>query len=115
MRNKKLDEFLNLYGNFVFGRWNAPKDSIYIGRGSIYGNPYPMKDKSDEERIRVISLYTKYLRNKVNEDKYFREKVKELHDKNLACYCNNGTNDLSLGARYCHGLILKAMADYLNK
>lgn len=53
MRNRKLDEFLNLYGNFVFGRWNAPKDSIYIGRGSIYGNPYPMKDKSDEERIRI--------------------------------------------------------------
>ena len=83
MKNLILDDFLERYGNSVYGKWNAPADGIYIGRGSKFGNPYPMKNKSDEERIRVILLYKKYLAKKVIEDKQFRRAVKELANKNL--------------------------------
>lgn len=42
MKNLILDDFLERYGNSVYGKWNAPTDGIYIGRGSKFGNPYPM-------------------------------------------------------------------------
>ena len=107
MENKELNKYLNLYGKQVWGKWNAPKEnSVYIGRGSIFGNPYPMKNKSDEERIKVILLYKKYLVKRIKEDCDY---------KNLICFCSNGTNSLHNGAKYCHGHILKAMSDYLNK
>ena len=98
MKNLILDDFLERYGNSVYGKWNAPADGIYIGRGSKFGNPYPMKNKSDEERIRVILLYKKYLAKKVIEDEQFRNSVKALANKNLVCFCSNGTNNLELGA-----------------
>lgn len=28
------------FGHLVYGKQNAPKNAIYIGRGSIYGNPF---------------------------------------------------------------------------
>lgn len=114
MKNLILDDFLEKYGNSVYGKWNAPSDGIYIGRGSKFGNPYPMENKSDEERIRVILLYKQYLAKKVLEDEQFRNSVKALANKNLVCFCSNGTNDLEFGAKYCHGHVLKAMAVYLN-
>lgn len=51
MKNLILDDFLERYGNSVYGKWNAPTDGIYIGRGSKFGNPYPMENKSDEEQM----------------------------------------------------------------
>lgn len=42
-------------------------DIVYIGRGSVWGNPFAMKDKSDEGRTRVIKAlevrYTQIHRN----------------------------------------------------
>lgn len=51
MKNLILDDFLERYGNSVYGKWNAPTDGIYIGRGSKFGNPYPMENKSDEKQM----------------------------------------------------------------
>lgn len=51
MKNLILDDFLERYGNSVYGKWNAPSDGIYIGRSSKFGNPYPMENKSDEEQM----------------------------------------------------------------
>lgn len=116
MENKELNKYLNLYGKQVWGKWNAPREnSVYIGRGSIFGNPYPMKNKSDEERIKVILLYKKYLVKRIKEDCDFKNQVLKLYNKNLICFCSNGTNSLHNGAKYCHGHILKAISDYLNK
>ncbi len=44
----------------------------------------------------------------------FNMDQKELANKNLVCFCSNGTNNLELGAKYCHGHVLKAMAVHLN-
>lgn len=116
VENKELNKYLNLYGKQVWGKCNAPKENfVYIGRGSIFGNPYPMKNKSDEERIKVILLYKKYLVKRIKEDYNFKNQVLKLYNKNLICFCSNGTNSLHTGAKYCHGHILKAMSDYLNK
>ena len=34
MKNLILDDFLERYGNSVYGKWNALADGFYIGRGS---------------------------------------------------------------------------------
>lgn len=115
MENEYLDKVLSEHGNHVFSKWNAPKNAVYIGRGSIYGNPFPIQNKSEQERERVCVEYRKYLAKRIENDSEFRKAVKELKGKNVACFCSNGKASRRDGARWCHGHILLACADYLNK
>ena len=60
--------------------WGKEGD-IYIGRGSSWGNPFVMRDCSDEERNRVIDLFVAY---------FYRVKLDItplLKAKRLGCYC----------------------------
>jgi hypothetical protein len=68
---------------------------VYIGRGSIFGNPYRITDIQDREE--VIKRYRKWFLSKVDSDPKFREAVLELRGKILGCYC--------IPLR-CHGEIL---------
>lgn len=115
MENEYLDKVLSEHGHHVFSKWNAPKNAVYIGRGSIFGNPFPMQNKSEQERERVCVEYRKYLAKRIDNDPEFRSAVKELKGKNVACFCSNGKTSRQDGARWCHGHILLACADYLNQ
>ena len=106
-----LESILNQYGQYVFGKWCAPKDGIYIGRGSQFGNPFPMKSEAD--RVKVCLQYHNYLREKVK-DPEFRQAVKALKGKNVVCFCSNGTCSRKEGARYCHGHVLQYFAHHLQ-
>ena len=110
-----LDNMLALYGNRVFSIRNAPADAVYIGRGrgSIFGNPFPMHCEADREKVCIE--YRKWLADKIKKDPWFREQVKNLKDKKVACFCSNGKRLRKEGARWCHGHILLACAEYLNK
>lgn len=109
--NNYLDNCLKKHGHKVFGRWNAPKNSIYIGRGSIFGNPFPLYDEKD--RIQVLLTYKDYLDNKIKSE-LFKQKLLEIKDKNLECYCSNGTSNLNDGAKYCHGHVLLEYANNIE-
>lgn len=110
-----LDEMMLKYGDRVFSMKNAPKDAVYIGRGqnSIFGNPFPMN--GEETRAQVCIDYRKWLNDKIKKDHNFAKKVKSLHGKNVKCFCSNGKQTRKKGARWCHGHILLACAEYLNK
>lgn len=108
-----MEKSLKIYGQFVFGKWNSPKDAIYIGRGSIYGNPFPMKDES--QRLEVCEKYLYYALDRIKKDKNFRISVMNLHNRNLECFCSNGTCSLTTKARYCHGHLLAALSHALNQ
>lgn len=76
---------------------------VYIGRPSIWGNPYSHKEDTLAEfkvrdRKESIEKFEKYLTS----NKELMEKVKELKGKTLGCWCH----PLS-----CHGDILKKYAD----
>ncbi len=76
-------------------------DIVYIGRGSIWGNEEPMKDRSDEERARVIECYRHQLWSHLRQGIITKEMLLGLDDKRLACYCV---------PKPCHGeIILKAI------
>lgn len=70
---------------------------VYIGRGSKWGNPFKMKNSSDEERERVCKEYEKYFwtTNLIND-------IGELKNKKLGCYCS---------PKKCHGDFLKELAE----
>lgn len=78
---------------------------VYIGRGSIYGNPYPVQDESDEERTRVISLYRKHFANLRNSGIITDQMLIDLQDKKLGCYCK---------PKACHGDLIKEAIDELR-
>lgn len=75
----------------------SDSDILYIGRGSVWGNPFVMKDKSDAERTRVIEAYKKYLWAAICEGAVTKEILLELDGKRLACYC---------APKACHGDVL---------
>lgn len=66
---------------------NKHKDTItnkdvYIGRGSIWGNPYKIDKNNTRED--VIKKYKDYL----YKNKYLLAKLPELKGKNLVCFCS---------------------------
>ena len=115
MQNKYLDDLLAKHGHLVQNKWNAPEDSTYIGRGSLYGNPILLTNPKDpQERIEVILQFKDYLTHRLQEDPIFAGAVKSLKGRDLKCYCSNGKSSLDEVARHCHGLILLHAAELLH-
>ena len=83
----------------VFNRYhkNAPEGSVYIGRGSPWGNPFEIG--KDGTRDEVCDKF----KEMVERTPEFREAVKrELKGKNLVCFCK---------PRKCHGDYLLDVAN----
>lgn len=80
---------------------NVSKESadVYIGRPSIFGNPYTIG--KDGDRKQVIEKYRSWFYNKLKND-WFHTKVLELKDKKLGCWCS---------PLECHGNVI---IDYLE-
>ena len=68
-----------------------PEDSIYIGRGSKWGNPFRLFQ--DGSRTEVIIKYENWLKNQAS----LISCIDELKDKPLVCFCK---------PKSCHGDIL---------
>ena len=75
---------------------------VYIGRGSKWGNPFPMKNSSLAERERVCKLYEEYFMKQP----HLIESLPELIGKKLGCYCK---------PLKCHGDFLAEMANKLEE
>lgn len=76
---------------------------VYIGRPSIFGNPYKVGKYSREE---AISRFDAYFTMRVLTDEDFRATVLDLKGKRLACFCK---------PLPCHGDIIKEYLDKENK
>lgn len=119
---KYLDNLVTKYGSRVFSMRNKKPDSnhIYIGRGkgSILGNPFFTSDnKTLEDRVSNCIKYRTWISNIVvtNSNPSLIKQIKALNNKNVICWCSNGSCSTAEGAQYCHGHILLSLADYLNK
>jgi len=83
--------------------------NVYIGRAvghsslpGYFGNPFQMQNSSSQERERVIRNYTYYFVGRILRDPEFKQRVLELKDKTLGCYC---------APRHCHGHVIAAWLD----
>ena len=80
---------------------------VYIGRGSIWGNPYSHKEGTLAKfivgsRKEAIEKFEEYLLS--NES--LMEKIGELKGKNLGCFCK---------PKSCHGDVLLKYANGSSK
>ena len=76
------------------------KFDVYIGRPSIFGNPFSVAEYGREG---CIAEYKEYFYKRIADDVEFKEAVLKLKDKVLGCYCK---------PKACHGDII---AEYLDK
>jgi hypothetical protein len=79
----------------VVNKYKDPYD-VYIGRGSIWGNPFVIGRHGD--RAAVIRRYETYFLSKPE----LQAQVHTLRDKRLGCFCM---------PKACHGEILAKYAD----
>lgn len=74
--------------------------NIYIGRGSIFGNPFEIG--RDGSRMEVIEKYEKWFNSLVKDPKFNKELLK-LKNKTLGCFCH---------PEICHGDIIVKYLEY---
>lgn len=76
-----------------------PNTAVYIGRPSIWGNPFKIGEHGTREQ--VAKLYLEWIHSK--EQKAYRDLVKKkLKGKDLVCYC---------APAWCHGNVLLDIAN----
>ena len=82
-------------------------DIVYIGRGSIWGNPFKMYNVCIEdrarERERVIRQFRPWFWQEIQGGRVTIDMLKELDGKRLACYC---------APQKCHGDVIKAAVQW---
>lgn len=68
--------------------WKMPKNTVYVGRPSKWGNPFIVSEYDNPKK--VVSMYDYYISTmlfSVGTSDEYREKIKEIKGKNLACWC----------------------------
>lgn len=79
---------------------------IYIGRGSLWGNPHTMGHGDGPDREEVIRKYQAYFDEKVKTDASFKRGVLGLRGLRLACFCK---------PEACHGDVIAAYLDSISR
>ena len=93
--------------SMVINQKNRPcsnVESVYIGRPSMFGNPYRIG--VDGTREEVITKYDIWVREMIKVDDRFRGAIKGLKGKLLVCWCR---------PLACHGDVLVRIAEELNQ
>lgn len=114
-----LDNLLAKYGQQVINvriqTATKNKASIYVGRGSFYGNPFVMK--AEENRGEATLRFRDYVMSKLQDPltRYvWVMQLKRLKGQTLHCFCNNGTCSRDTGGKWCHALVLLSACDYVE-
>ena len=87
----------------TFKGWRLPPDTVYVGRGSKWGNPFPFGHQVYLGKAWARDAYAQWLKTTLKGMTLLREHLHELKGKNLACWCKAGDP--------CHADILIALAN----
>lgn len=91
----KYDELVEVQAKVVHCK--REKHDVYIGRPSVWGNPFSMN--SESERDAVVEKYKKWL---MAQPRLIERAKRELRGKVLGCWC---------APRRCHGDVLAEIAN----
>lgn len=80
----------------VVNKYKEPYD-IYIGRGSVLGNPFPINESTGDTREVVIEKFRLYLWESVRNGTITKEYLASLDGKVLGCFCR---------PKACHGDVI---------
>ena len=75
---------------------------VYIGRGSIWGNPFPVDKHGRDE---CIAMYEVYIRERLSKEPRLIQELLNLKGKTLGCFCK---------PKRCHGDILVQLIQEFN-
>ena len=78
-----------------------PPNSVYIGRPSIWGNPFAIG--RDGNREQVIAKYRQWLWSQIQAGKITKPMLRQLHGKDLVCWC---------APLPCHGDVLAKAVEW---
>lgn len=84
-------------------RHDIPPDAVYIGRGSMWGNPFIMGKHGNRDE--VVEKYAEYLRSQVKTGKVSLQQLASLYHRDLVCFC---------APLKCHGDILTKAAEWAH-
>jgi hypothetical protein len=87
----------------IFKGWRLPPDTVYVGRGSKWGNPFPFDHQVYLGKAWARDAYAQWLTSTLKGMALLREHLHELKGKNLACWCKAG--------EACHADVLIALAN----
>ena len=88
----------------IVGNKYKEEYDIYIGRGSLWGNPYKIGE--DGTREEVIEKYRLYLWEQIKSGKITKEQLIALQSKRLGCFCK---------PQACHGDIIVKAVEWVIK
>ncbi|WP_439541266.1 DUF4326 domain-containing protein [Hyphomicrobium sp.] len=91
----------------IFKGWRLPPDTVYVGRGSKWGNPFPFDHQVYLGKAWARDAYAQWLKTTLKGMTLLREHLHELRGKNLACWCKAGDP--------CHADILIALANEVDE
>ena len=77
---------------------------IYIGRGSVWGNPFYIGH--DGTREQVIELYRRHLWKQIQSGEITKEQLLSLRGKRLGCFCK---------PLPCHGDVIVRAIEWAEK
>lgn len=80
-----------------------PKDAVFIGRPSIWGNPFVIGKHGDRDQ--VIVAYATWLKRQLINEMISLEQLAQLHGKDLVCFC---------APQRCHGDFLTRIAAWAH-
>lgn len=89
----------------VVNKFKEPYD-IYIGRGSPWGNPFPIDDASGNTREVVIEKYRSHLFRQVQHGEITIQQLISLDGKTLGCFCK---------PKACHGDVIASAAAWAKR
>ena len=106
---------LSLWGCVMDGKvlnkhvHGIPKGAVYIGRGSMWGNPFTSIQRGTTKAITVVATreesieqYRQWLKNQIRSGCISKQELAELYGKDLVCFC---------APKPCHGdILIKAAA-----
>lgn len=81
-------------------RTNTTSGYVYIGRPSVWGNPYKIGE--DGTREQVIDLYRSYITRLLSREPHLKQELEQLRGEILGCYCK---------PLPCHGDVLVELLD----
>jgi len=64
--------------------WAMPENTVYVGRGSKWGNPFTADEYGHDNAVTMHALLLKTDKRAFD---LMADIVKELRGKNLACWC----------------------------
>lgn len=75
--------------------WRMPENTVYVGRGSKWGNPFKEGDASiiiggPIDRDRAVGLYREMILNRMCYGFPLPGDLEVIRGKNLACWCKLG-------------------------